>query len=105
MDPNASKRRKLKREHMASEPGEYSPAAHPPTLSINMSQPCDGRERAERKGVSVQQRPGYLDEPVLRIHGKESASKAPRRDVDPMYDREWDDDKRQRAELKRRHRK
>ncbi|PHU03205.1 hypothetical protein BC332_28456 [Capsicum chinense] len=82
MDPNASKRRKLKREHMASEPGEYSPAAHPPAISINMSQPCDGRDRGERKGVIVQQRPGYLDEPGLRIHGKESASKAPRRDAD-----------------------
>lgn len=105
MDPNASKRRKLKREHMASEPGEYSPAAHPPPLSINMTQPSDGRDRGERKGVIVQQRPGYLDEPGLRIHGKESASKAPRRDADSMYDREWDDDKRQRAEPKRRHRK
>ncbi|KAF3631202.1 hypothetical protein FXO38_26758 [Capsicum annuum] len=106
MDPNASKRRKLKREHMASEPGEYSPAAHPPAISINMSQPCDGRDRGERKGVIVQQRPGYLDEPGLRIHGKESASKAPRRDADSsMYDREWDDEKRQRAEPKRRHRK
>ncbi|KAJ8556562.1 hypothetical protein K7X08_035780 [Anisodus acutangulus] len=105
IDPNASKRRKLKREHMASEPGEYSPAAHPPTLSINMSQPCDGRDRGERKGVIVQQRPGYLEEPGLRIHGKESASKAPRRDADSMYDRVWDDDKRQRAEPKRRHRK
>ncbi|KAM3363868.1 THO complex subunit 2-like [Capsicum galapagoense] len=106
MDPNASKRRKLKREHMASEPGEYSPAAHPPAIFINMSQPCDGRDRGERKGVIVQQRPGYLDEPGLRIHGKESGSKAPRRDADSsMYDREWDDEKRQRAEPKRRHRK
>ncbi|KAF3669942.1 THO complex subunit 2 [Capsicum annuum] len=106
MDQNASKRRKLKREHMASEPGEYSPAAHPPAISINMSQPCDGRDRGERKGVIVQQRPGYLDEPGLRIHGKESGSKAPRRDADSsMYDREWDDEKRQRAEPKRRHRK
>ncbi|XP_016465502.1 THO complex subunit 2 isoform X1 [Nicotiana tabacum] len=105
LDPNASKRRKLKREHMASEPGEYSPATHPPALSINMSQPYDGRDRGERKGVIVQQRPGYLDEPGLRLHGKESASKAPRRDLDPMYDREWDEDKRQRAEPKRRHRK
>ncbi|XP_060213788.1 THO complex subunit 2 isoform X5 [Lycium barbarum] len=105
VDPNASKRRKLKREHMASEPGEFSPSAHPPALSINMSQPSDGRDRGERKGVMVQQRPGYLDEPGLRNHGKESASKAPRRDADSMYDREWDDDKRQRAEPKRRHRK
>ncbi|KAK4423361.1 THO complex subunit [Sesamum alatum] len=71
IDSNASKRRKLKREHMPSEPGE----------------------------------PGYIEEPGPRVHSKEAASKATRRDPDPMYDREWDDDKRQRAEPKRRHRK
>ncbi|KAA8529838.1 hypothetical protein F0562_034393 [Nyssa sinensis] len=101
----ASKRRKLKREHMPSEAGEYSPAAPPPPpLTINMSQPYDGRERGDRKGAMVQ-RPGYLEEPGLRIHGKEATSKMTRRDTDQMYDREWDDEKRQRAEPKRRHRK
>ncbi|GFP83587.1 THO complex subunit 2 [Phtheirospermum japonicum] len=101
----ASKRRKLKREHIQSEPGEYLPAAPtPPPVSISLSQSHDGRERGDRKGVIVQ-RPVYADEPGLRAHSKEAASKTARRDADPMYDREWDDDKRQRAEPKRRHRK
>ncbi|KAL2518582.1 THO complex subunit 2 [Abeliophyllum distichum] len=72
MDSNASKRRKLKREHPPSEPV---------------------------------QRPGYVEEPALRIHAKEAATKTTRRDTDPIHDREWDDEKRQRAEPKRRHRK
>ncbi|KAL6566308.1 hypothetical protein OROGR_001923 [Orobanche gracilis] len=104
-DLNASKRRKLKREHMASEPGEYLPSTpQPPSMSLNLSQSHDGRDRGDRKGVIVQ-RPGYAEEPGLRIHSKEAASKTARRDPDPMYDREWDDDKRQRVEQKRRHRK
>ncbi|KAL6577483.1 THO complex subunit 2 [Orobanche minor] len=105
IDLNASKRRKLKREHMASEPGEYLPATpQPPSMSLNLSQSHDGRDRGDRKGVIVQ-RPGHAEEPGLRIHSKEAASKTARRDPDPMYDREWDDDKRQRIEQKRRHRK
>ncbi|KAJ9135684.1 hypothetical protein P3X46_032837 [Hevea brasiliensis] len=102
----ASKRRKLKREHLPSgEAGEYSPAAPPPPpLPIGMSQSYDGRDRGDRKGAMIQ-RSGYLEEPPMRIHGKEAANKMTRRDADPMYDREWDDDKRQRAEPKRRHRK
>nr|XP_027098247.1 THO complex subunit 2-like isoform X1 [Coffea arabica] len=104
IDSNA-KRRKLKRDHMPSEPGEYLPAAPAAPLAINLSQPYDGRDRAgDRKGAMVQ-RPAYLEEPSLRMHGKEAASKTARRDTDPMYDREWDDDKRQRVEPKRRHRK
>ncbi|KAL0446701.1 UNVERIFIED_CONTAM: THO complex subunit [Sesamum latifolium] len=105
IDSNASKRRKLKREHMPSEPGEYLPATPtPPPVSVNLSQSHDGRDRGDRKGVIVQ-RSGYIEEPGPRVHSKEAASKATRRDPDPMYDREWDDDKRQRAEPKRRHRK
>ncbi|XP_059649799.1 THO complex subunit 2 [Cornus florida] len=104
MDPGA-KRRKLKREHMASEAGEYLPAAPPaPPLTINMSQPYDGRERGDRKAAMVQ-RPGYLEEAGPRIHGKEATSKITRRETDQIYDREWEDEKRQRAEPKRRHRK
>ncbi|XWS64052.1 hypothetical protein CRYUN_Cryun06bG0153900 [Craigia yunnanensis] len=104
VDATGAKRRKLKREHLLSEPGEYSPVAPPPpTLSIGMSQSYDGRDR-DRKGAMMQ-RGGYLDEPGMRIHGKEAASKMARRDTDPMYDREWDDEKRQRPEQKRRHRK
>lgn len=83
MDLNASKRRKLKREHMTSEPGEYLPAAPPPPpVSITLSQTHDGRDRGDRKGVIVQ-RPGYVEEPGLRVHSKEEASKTTRRDADP----------------------
>lgn len=97
----ASKRRKLKREHLPTmEPGEYSPVA-PPLSGIGMSQAYDGRDR---KGPMIQHA-SYIDEPSLRIHGKEVASKMNRRESDPLYDREWDDEKRQRADQKRRHRK
>lgn len=83
MDPNAAKRRKLKREHVpSSEPGEYSPVAPPPPLTISMSQSYDGRERIERKG-GMSQRPGYMDEPGPRMHGKDLANKLTRRDADP----------------------
>ncbi|EEF34845.1 tho2 protein, putative [Ricinus communis] len=79
----ASKRRKLKREHMPSgEAGEYSPVAPPPPpLAISMSQSYDGRERGDR-GALIQ-RAGYLEEPPMRIHGKEVAGKMTRRDADP----------------------
>ncbi|KAK9275277.1 hypothetical protein L1049_022539 [Liquidambar formosana] len=102
----ASKRRKLKRDHLPSgEAGEYSPAAPPPPpLAINLSQSYDGRERGDRKGALVQ-RAGYLEEPTLRTHSKEVASKMTRRDTDQLYDRDWDEEKRQRADQKRRHRK
>ncbi|XP_061374596.1 THO complex subunit 2 isoform X1 [Gastrolobium bilobum] len=101
-----SKRRKLKREHLPTgEPGEYSPVAPPPPPPvIGMSPAYDGRDRGDRKGPMIQHA-GYIDEPSLRIHGKEVASKLNRRDSDPLYDREWDDEKRQRADQKRRHRK
>lgn len=80
----ASKRRKLKREHLpATEPGEYSPVAPPPLLpSIGMSQAYDGRDRGDRKGPMIQHA-GYIDEPSLRIHGKEVAGKLNRRESDP----------------------
>ncbi|KAF8040092.1 hypothetical protein BT93_B2344 [Corymbia citriodora subsp. variegata] len=106
MDANpTSKRRKLKREHLPSgEPGEFSPVGPPPAPTVSISQSYDGRDRGERKALMTQ-RPGYIEEPVPRMHGKEVPSKIGRRDVDPMYEREWDDEKRQRAEQKRRHRK
>ncbi|KAF2305685.1 hypothetical protein GH714_007557 [Hevea brasiliensis] len=80
----ASKRRKLKREHLPSgEAGEYSPAAPPPPpLPIGMSQSYDGRDRGDRKGAMIQ-RSGYLEELPMRIHGKEAANKMTRRDADP----------------------
>ncbi|KAF2315799.1 hypothetical protein GH714_040338 [Hevea brasiliensis] len=102
----ASKRRKLKREQLSlGEAGEYSPVAPPPPpLPIGMLQSYDGRDRGDRKGAMIQ-RAGYFYEPPMRIHGKEAANKMTRHDADLMYDREWDDDKRQRAEQKWRHRK
>ncbi|XP_068661475.1 THO complex subunit 2-like isoform X2 [Aristolochia californica] len=107
LDTGASKRRKLKKEHLPSAEGggEYSLA--PPSTSLAMGilpQPYEGRDRGERKGAIVQ-RQAYMDEPVPRMHGKEASGKIPRRDTDQMYEREWEDEKRQRAEVKRRHRK
>ncbi|KAG7016699.1 THO complex subunit 2 [Cucurbita argyrosperma subsp. argyrosperma] len=107
MDGSAtSKRRKLKREHLSlAEAGEYSPVGPPPPpIGVGASQSYDGRERGDRKGVMMQ-RAGYLDDPGLRIHGKEVVNKMTRREADLMYDREWDDEKRMRADQKRRHRK
>lgn len=103
LDVNASKRRKLKRE-LPSEPGEYSPVAPtPPPLNINMTPSYDMRDRGDRK-AAVLPRPVYLEEPS-RMHGKDVPAKMTRRDSDPMYDREWEDEKRQRADQKRKHRK
>lgn len=100
----ASKRRKLKRDS-GVEPGEYSPNSLAPPLSISLTHDYDGRERGgERKG-SLVQRPGYFPDPPSRVHGKEAPAKMARRDPDPMYDREWEEEKRQRVDPKRRHRK
>ncbi|KAJ0095475.1 hypothetical protein Patl1_15606 [Pistacia atlantica] len=85
MDANvASKRRKLKREHLPSgEAGEYSPVAPPPPpLAIGVSQSYDGRDRGDRKGAMMQ-RGGYMEEQNMRVHGKEVATKMTRRDSDP----------------------
>ena len=84
IDANAaSKRRKLKRDHLASgEAGEYLPVGPPPPATVNMSQSFDGRDRGDRKGAVIQ-RAGYTEEPSLRNHGKEMASKMTRRDIDP----------------------
>lgn len=80
----ASKRRKLKREHLPTdEPGEYSAVAHPPSSAgTGMPLAYDGRDRGDRKGP-IMQHPSYVDESSLRIHGKEVASKLNRRDSDP----------------------
>ncbi|KAJ9546923.1 LOW QUALITY PROTEIN: hypothetical protein OSB04_019466 [Centaurea solstitialis] len=82
LDANASKRRKLKREHLPSEPGEYSPAAPTPPLNINMTPSAyDVRDRADRK-AAVLPRTVYLEEPS-RMHGKDVPTKMTRRDSDP----------------------
>ncbi|XP_010556226.1 PREDICTED: THO complex subunit 2 [Tarenaya hassleriana] len=95
----ASKRRKVKREqqqHMPSsgaEPGEYSPMAHHQSLAMAppSSSLYDGRER---KGSMIQHGGYLLEDPGIR--------KMARRDhPDPMYDRDWEEEKRR----KRRDRK
>ncbi|KAG8054210.1 hypothetical protein GUJ93_ZPchr0001g32724 [Zizania palustris] len=104
-DPNiASKRRKLKREQSALEAGEYAPSA--PQLSshgISSSQIFEIRER-ERKGAISQHRASHADD-LPRMHGKDSTSKTNRREADQVHDREWEEEKRPRAETKRKHRK
>ncbi|XP_039040621.1 THO complex subunit 2-like isoform X1 [Hibiscus syriacus] len=92
-DATGAKRRKLKRDHLPSDAGQYSPVAPPPPPLSTGIQSYDGRER-DRKG-SMMQRGDYLEEPGVRIHGKEATSKMTRRDTDLMYG----------PEQKRRHRK
>lgn len=96
----ASKRRKIKRGDVSGEAGDYSPAIHPPPPSLGISQSYDGRERLDRKGALVQ-RGGYSDDPVPRMHAKETASKLNRRDNDAMYEREMEEDKRLRQQRRR----
>ncbi|XP_009109857.1 THO complex subunit 2 [Brassica rapa] len=106
-DFEASKRRKIKRDQQVSsaEPGEYSPMPHQSSLSMGMG-PSSYEGREQRKSSSSMiQHGGYPEEPSIRLLGKEASSKMARRDPDPMYDREWEEDKRQRAERKRRDRK
>ncbi|XP_072998778.1 THO complex subunit 2 [Typha latifolia] len=105
-DPNAaSKRRKLKRDQPSSSEagGEYSPVILP-SHGAGISQSFDSRERGERKGVMVQHRAAYMDE-APRVHSKEAVSKINRRETDQAHEREWEEDKRQRTEAKRKHRK
>ncbi|KAJ7559201.1 hypothetical protein O6H91_04G074300 [Diphasiastrum complanatum] len=101
-----SKRRKLKRDHLsaAEMPVVFgSSSTMPPPVAL--SQAYDGRDR-DRKG-SLLQRTAYIDEPYdkgpgSRVHSKDG-SKMGGRDHEQIYDRDWEDDKRQRADLKRRH--
>lgn len=108
----ASKRRRLKRDHLSSEAtANYGPSPPPPlSLSATMPQPYDGRER-DRKEPLLQrnlylEESGYDKGSTGRIHNKEGG-KVTRRDHEPIYNRDWEDDKRQRGEAKQRrhHRK
>ncbi|KAJ6816641.1 THO complex subunit 2 [Iris pallida] len=100
-----SKRRKLKRDHTSSyEAGEMLPQP-PVSLPVGMLPTFDARERGDRKGIVLQHRAGYIDEQGPRLHGKEAASKINRREADQTYEREWEEDKRQRTDAKRKHRK
>ncbi|KAK8960455.1 hypothetical protein KSP40_PGU008569 [Platanthera guangdongensis] len=88
LDTTASKRRKLKRDHLSESGGDYSTAMPPPSsLALGMSQPFDARERGDRKvGGIIQHRAPtttYTDEQGLsRLHGKEAAGKPVRRETD-----------------------
>jgi len=103
-DPNsASKRRKIKREQSTLEAGEYAPSApQPPSVGASNSQ-SEIRER-ERKGAVSQHRPSHADD-LPRMHAKDSTSKTSRREADQTHDREREEEKRLRAEAKRKHRK
>ncbi|MCL7046579.1 hypothetical protein MKW94_030124 [Papaver nudicaule] len=105
LDTNAaSKRRKLKRDHLSSsDVSEYPIGVLPlPSTSVSVSQSLyDGRERPERKVSAIQTR--FPEEPPARVHNKEAAKIT--RHSEQLYDREWDEEKRLRAEQKRRHRK
>ncbi|KAJ4810092.1 THO complex subunit 2 [Rhynchospora pubera] len=89
-----AKRRKVKRSS-STEPGEYSPAV-PSSHSYDT--------RGERKGAGIPHRGVYGDENA-RSHSKDPSSKANRRDTDQSHERDFEEDKRQRAETKRKHRK
>ncbi|XP_024534234.1 THO complex subunit 2 [Selaginella moellendorffii] len=87
-----SKRRKLKRDHISGEGFLPPPPPPPPPAAASQQQ-------YERKAVVPQQARNVYMEPPL----KDVPSKLTRRDHEQMYDREWEEEKRQRAELKRRH--
>ncbi|KAK4779350.1 hypothetical protein SAY86_006878 [Trapa natans] len=100
-----AKRRKIKREHVSTaEPGECSPGVPPPPLTLSLSQPYDARVGRDQKGA-IASHPIYSEDPAQRVHSKDMPAKTVRRDADSMYGRDWEDEKRQRAEPKRRHRK
>ncbi|PKU66197.1 hypothetical protein MA16_Dca009571 [Dendrobium catenatum] len=106
VDPTAAKRRKLKRDHISESSGDYSTVmSSPSSLALGIPQSFDARERNDRKGGLIQHRAAYAEEPLPRLHGKEAAGKTTRRDVDQLLEREWEEEKRQRTEAKRKHRK
>ncbi|XP_023770014.1 THO complex subunit 2 isoform X1 [Lactuca sativa] len=118
VDPNASKRRKLKRDHQ-SEGSEYSPVSAAPPLNMNMAPAPYDRDRdrerdgrgGDRKATAALPRQVYMEEPsqsqsqsrINTMHGKDVPPKTT--SSRPMYDREWEDEKSKRLEPKRRHRK
>ncbi|KAJ1286808.1 hypothetical protein BS78_03G380500 [Paspalum vaginatum] len=104
-DPsNASKRRKIKRDQSSLEAGEYAPSVpQPASHGTGSSQLLDARER-ERKGAISQHRTSHADD-LPRAHGKDTTSKPSRRESDQIHEREWEEEKRPRAETKRKHRK
>lgn len=88
VDPNASKRRKLKRDHQ-SEGSEYSPVSAAPPLNMNMAPAPYDRDRdrerdgrgGDRKATAALPRQVYMEEPsqsqsqsqsrINTMHGKD----------------------------------
>ncbi|CAM6089899.1 unnamed protein product [Calypogeia fissa] len=104
-----SKRRRLKRGDMQQPdvPSSFGPATLPPP-PVGVAPVYEGRDR-DRKGAMT--RNVYMEEapydnkgPSGRVHAKE-ANKMTRREHEQLYDREWEDEKRQRGDMKRHHRR
>ncbi|XP_057851341.2 THO complex subunit 2 isoform X2 [Cryptomeria japonica] len=103
----ASKRRRLKRDHLpASETTtNYGPSPPPPPpVPVTALQPYDGRERERKetaapRGLYIEES-GYDKGSTGRIHNKEGG-KVARRDHEQVYNRDWEDEKRQRGDAKR----
>jgi THO complex subunit 2 len=112
----ASKRRRIKRDHLAGAdlPPDFGMA--PPPLLPGSAALYEGRDR-DRKGGSGPTRSVVTIEDVGaydskgtssgRIHAKENTKVARREQHEQTHEREWEDEKRQRGDLKprRHHRK
>ncbi|KAG8043214.1 hypothetical protein GUJ93_ZPchr0115g2731 [Zizania palustris] len=59
----------------------------------------------EREERGISQLGHHHADDLPRMHGKDSTSKTNRREADQVHDREWEEEKRPRAETKRKHRK
>ncbi|KAI5072915.1 hypothetical protein GOP47_0013021 [Adiantum capillus-veneris] len=99
-----SKRRRLKRDHISSEmPSNLGPssAPPPPPLSVVTSDQYD-RDRDRKSALtSMYEDPAYDKTLSSRVH--KEPGKVARREHDQAYDHDWDEEKRSRNDMKRRH--
>ncbi|KAG0583882.1 hypothetical protein KC19_3G168800 [Ceratodon purpureus] len=114
----SGKRRRLKRDQMPANEAllNFGPMP-PPSLMVNPALAYENRDGPrERKGAPLPARggPPYMDDVPYekgpsggRVHGSKDGSKVSRREHDQSFEREWDEEKRPRAEVKsrRHHRK
>ncbi|MCO5571108.1 hypothetical protein L7F22_024840 [Adiantum nelumboides] len=100
-----SKRRRLKRDHISSEmPSNLGPssAPPPPPLSVVTSDHYD-RDRDRKSALtSIYDETAYDKNLSSRVHVKDSG-KVARREHEQTYDHDWDEEKRSRNDIKRRH--